>query len=124
MEQEIIDLTQRMLDAISAQDWETYRGLCDPQMTCFEPEAVGHLVKGLPFHEFYFAGQPKGRTPLCTISQPSVHVLGSDAAAICFVRLIQRVDEGNMTVTEAYEETRIWKRKLEGWKMVHLHRSQ
>lgn len=31
-----------------------YRRLCDPNMTAFEPEAIGNLVEGLDFHKFYF----------------------------------------------------------------------
>ena len=31
-----------------------YRTLCDPKMTCFEPETIGNLVEGLDFHKFYF----------------------------------------------------------------------
>jgi Calcium/calmodulin dependent protein kinase II association domain len=35
-------------------DYEGYTKLCDSELTAFEPEAVGHLVVGLPFHQFYF----------------------------------------------------------------------
>ena len=28
--------------------------MCDPALTCFEPEARGHLVEGMEFHKFYF----------------------------------------------------------------------
>lgn len=31
-----------------------FRTLCDPKITCFEPETVGNLVEGLDFHKFYF----------------------------------------------------------------------
>jgi len=31
-----------------------FRRLSDPNLTCFEPEALGNLVEGLEFHKFYF----------------------------------------------------------------------
>ena len=29
----------------------TPQAFCDESLTCFEPEAEGHLVQGLPFHK-------------------------------------------------------------------------
>lgn len=31
-----------------------YRKLCDPNMTAFEPDALGNLITGMEFHKFYF----------------------------------------------------------------------
>lgn len=50
----IIQLTQQLLDAINGCDFVTYSQLVDPNVTSFEPEAVGNLVTGLEFHKFYF----------------------------------------------------------------------
>ena len=36
-----------MLAAVTSKDWDTYSSLCDPSLSCFEPEANGHLVEGL-----------------------------------------------------------------------------
>lgn len=33
---------------------QNFRRLCDPSMTCFEPEALGNLIEGMDFHKFYF----------------------------------------------------------------------
>lgn len=52
--QEVIKITEQLLDAISSGDYETYTKLCDPQMTAFEPGALGNLVEGMDFHKFYF----------------------------------------------------------------------
>ena len=50
----IIGLTERLLNAINFGDYSTYLQLVDPELTSFEPEAVGNLVSGLDFHKFYF----------------------------------------------------------------------
>jgi hypothetical protein len=47
IEQEVLALTERLLRAIAEGDWPTYEELCAANMTCFEPEARGHLVEGL-----------------------------------------------------------------------------
>ncbi len=86
---ELLRLNQRLLDAIAAADWAVYQELCDPTLTAFEPEAVGHLVEGLEFHRFYFSlGGTKGGHNT-TMSLPHVRVLG-DVAVIAYVRLNQR----------------------------------
>ena len=47
IEAEVLALTERLLRAIAEGDWNTYEELCAADMTCFEPEARGHLVEGL-----------------------------------------------------------------------------
>jgi len=32
----------------------SFRKICDPGLTSFEPEALNQLVKGMNFHRFYF----------------------------------------------------------------------
>ncbi|MBU6173969.1 MAG: DUF4440 domain-containing protein, partial [Planctomycetes bacterium] len=50
----ILTRTQQLLVAITSGDWDSYAELCDPSLTCFEPEALGNLVDGLDFHRYYF----------------------------------------------------------------------
>jgi calcium/calmodulin-dependent protein kinase (CaM kinase) II len=81
-------------------------------MTCFEPEALGNLVQGMEFHKFYFDASEwmcdplhtttfavaatrgvSSKTPThTTMLNPQVHMLGEDAAAVCYIRLTQYVD--------------------------------
>ena len=121
-EAELIDLTERLLDVISSGDWSMYAELCDPSLTCFEPEARGHLVQGMPFHEFYFelGGNNPGQT---TVASPHVRMLGSDVAIVSYVRLVQQVDTAEQPQTHRFEETRIWHRQNGCWRHVHFHRS-
>jgi hypothetical protein len=47
--------------------------MCDAGLTCFEPEARGHLVEGMAFHETYFQHKGAGATTLRnTMSTPKV----------------------------------------------------
>lgn len=71
-EAELLKLSQNALDSIASGDLATYRELCHPSMTCFEPEAKGHLVEGLPFHEFYFKLPSSNAPVLNTMSSPKV----------------------------------------------------
>ena len=40
--------------ALTSGDFDTFSRLCDPKITCFEPESLGNLVEGMDFHKFYF----------------------------------------------------------------------
>jgi calcium/calmodulin-dependent protein kinase (CaM kinase) II len=53
IEQQLVELTQQLLESIAGGDWETYAQLCDPSLSAFEPESRGQLVEGLPFHKYF-----------------------------------------------------------------------
>ncbi len=119
---ELLKLSQELLNSIAAGDWEKYAKLCDPSLSCFEPEARGHLVEGMAFHRYYFDLQPSTSPRNNTIASPHVRVIG-DTAIVCYVRLTQKLDGSGNPVTVATEETRIWQKQPQGWRHVHFHRS-
>ncbi len=120
-QQELLEVSQQLLTAIDAGDWNAYAALCDERITCFEPEAEGHLVVGLAFHKFYFDLPGSGQRRLSSISSPHIDVQG-EVGVVCYVRLVQKeTDCGPVTV--ASNETRIWRRTADGWKHTHFHRS-
>jgi len=125
-EKEVLECQRKLLDAIATCDWATYEQLCAEDMTCFEPEAVGHLVEGMAFHKFYFdflAEVDGYRPPVNTISAPHVRVMaGGSVAVVSYLRLLQKVKEGR-PLTQATEETRVWEKRNGCWKNVHFHRS-
>jgi calcium/calmodulin-dependent protein kinase (CaM kinase) II len=123
--QQLLDLNQKLLAAIVGGDWKTYESLCDPSITCFEPEARGQVASGMAFHKYYFElpGSPQKPAKNVTMSQPHVRLLGNDAAVLSYVRLTQSLDANGAPQTGRMEETRIWQ-KIDGqWKHVHFHRS-
>lgn len=122
-EQELLALSQKFLDSIEQQDWETYTQLCDPTLTAFEPEAVGNLVTGMEFHRIYFESNRRGSTGKSSITAPDVRIMG-DVAVVCYVRLRQKQDGEGRHSTTANEETRVWEKQDGQWKHVHFHRSK
>ncbi|XP_062240035.1 calcium/calmodulin-dependent protein kinase type II delta 1 chain isoform X4 [Platichthys flesus] len=123
--QEIIKVTEQLIEAINNGDFEAYTKICDPGLTSFEPEALGNLVEGTDFHRFYFENAlSKGKQPIHTILlNPHVHLIGDEAACIAYIRLTQYIDGGGMPRTMQSEETRIWHRRDSKWQNIHFHRS-
>nr|XP_037864947.1 calcium/calmodulin-dependent protein kinase type II subunit gamma isoform X16 [Chlorocebus sabaeus] len=121
--QEIIKITEQLIEAINNGDFEAYTKICDPGLTSFEPEALGNLVEGMDFHKFYFENLlSKNSKPIhTTILNPHVHVIGEDAACIAYIRLTQYIDGQGRPRTSQSEETRVWHRRDGKWLNVHYH---
>lgn len=107
---EIVKVTQELIEVINRGDFESYEKICDPEMSAFEPESLGNIVTGMPFHKFYFDnGKNSSRRLSCldwfsflvlnhksinnTMVNPRVHFMGTDAACIAYVRLTQYLDK-------------------------------
>lgn len=121
-EAELLKLSRQLLDSIDSGNWAAYVELCDPSITCFEPEANGHLVEGMPFHKFYFDLPGPGTAKQSTIVSPKVRVFG-DGAVVTYVRAVQKLTADGAPVTVCADETRVWQRIGGSWKHVHFHRS-
>ncbi|XP_078522912.1 calcium/calmodulin-dependent protein kinase type II subunit beta isoform X2 [Lissotriton helveticus] len=121
--QEIIKITEQLIEAVNNGDFEAYAKICDPGLTSFEPEALGNLVEGMDFHRFYFENLlSKNNKPIhTTILNPHVHVVGEDAACIAYIRLTQYIDTQGRPRTSQSEETRVWHRRDGKWQNVHFH---
>ncbi len=123
IDQELLGLTQRLLLSIATGDWETYEQLCDPTLSAFEPEAHSQQVHGMGFHKFYFDLRRDGPASQASMIAPHVRMLGTDAAVVSYVRLLQYVDRNDQPQTACFEETRVWQRQEGKWRHVHFHRS-
>uniref|UniRef100_A0A8C7LBE6 calcium/calmodulin-dependent protein kinase n=1 Tax=Oncorhynchus kisutch TaxID=8019 RepID=A0A8C7LBE6_ONCKI len=121
--QEIIKITEQLIEAVNNGDFEAYAKICDPCLTSFEPEALGNLVEGMDFHRFYFDNLlSKNSKPIhTTILNPHVHLIGEDAACIAYIRLTQFVDGTGRPCSSQSEETRVWHRRESKWQNVHFH---
>ncbi|XP_052119869.1 calcium/calmodulin-dependent protein kinase type II alpha chain isoform X18 [Frankliniella occidentalis] len=123
--QEIIKMTEQLIEAINTGEYEAYTKICDPHLTAFEPEALGNLVEGMDFHKFYFDNVlgKNCKALNTTILNPHVHLMGDEAACIAYVRLTQYMDKQGQAHTHQSEETRVWHKRDNKWQNVHFHRS-
>ena len=121
-ERELLDLSYELLMSIDQQDWNAYTRLCDPELTAFEPEGAGNVIRGMAFHKFYFDLEASGLPKQSTISSPLIRVIG-DCAVITYIRVCQRINADGSVQSSAFEETRIWEKQDGQWKHIHFHRS-
>lgn len=121
--EEVLAASRKLLASIDSGNWAEYVKLCDETITCFEPEALGHLVAGLPFHEFYFKLPGNGTPRQSTMASPDVRVLSDTSAVVTYVRLTQKLDAQGAPVSVRAMETRVWQKQNGVWKHVHFHRT-
>ncbi|NWU39329.1 KCC2D kinase, partial [Hylia prasina] len=129
--QEIIKVTEQLIEAINNGDFEAYTKICDPGLTSFEPEALGNLVEGMDFHRFYFEN---GKYSLFISELLFFLEFCYRCFSVCFcsahshitgyLRWQRRYMDGSgMPKTMQSEETRVWHRRDGKWQNVHFHRS-
>ena len=120
----VLNLTQKLLDAISNKDWDIYTLLTDEKLTCVEPETDNSICEGFEFHKNYF-DLPRDENLVIkeNILQPVTKLL-NDVAIITYKRVRQVINKREKNVEHFNStETRVWRRVNESWKMVHFHRS-
>ncbi len=131
LSERLFALTRRILDAIDTRDWESYRALCAPDLTSFEPEARGHCIEGMAFHEFFFeprrAQGDRARSEIIGFRARALPEgdAAPVAAIVCYTRIAQRHDASGFRISHA-NETRVYARDdsaISGWRQVHFHRS-
>lgn len=133
IKEDLLQSTKILLHSIDVGDYETYKRLCDPALTAFEPESQGHLVEGFEFQKFTF-DQKRVELPFLTsahseMSSPKISLLGDKVGLITYTRLHQKAGREGNTVVKAYNETRVWEWKKDSngklvWKQAHCHGSK
>ena len=110
-EDQLLNLSRQLLDAIDGHDRELYAEMCDPSLTAFEPEAAGNLVSGMSFHDFYLQRDPPQPPRRSTISgKDRLKLLDRGFAALRLsipVNVILFPMEGDPMAASAY-----WKRVI------------
>ena len=122
-ERELLELTQRLLDAIRLCDADTYAAHCAPELTCFE-DVSPYRIDGIDFHVSlltHCAADAAGKAVRVDMLTPHVQIYG-DCGIVTYTRLNSYDDQGKPHWT-AFNETRVYSRITGPWRMVHFHRS-
>eukprot|EP00586_Coscinodiscus_wailesii_P022453 CAMPEP_0172519424 /NCGR_PEP_ID=MMETSP1066-20121228/291413_1 /TAXON_ID=671091 /ORGANISM="Coscinodiscus wailesii, Strain CCMP2513" /LENGTH=564 /DNA_ID=CAMNT_0013302013 /DNA_START=25 /DNA_END=1719 /DNA_ORIENTATION=+ len=126
IERQLIGLTEILINSNLASDWNTYTSLCDPNLTCLEPEAMDQLVQGLQNHKRYFDlyRDERNRGRQTTMREPKVKLMGDRAAIVSYLRVSPGTDRNFRSAgSSTVGETRVWEVIDGRWLNVHFHRS-
>lgn len=130
MEQEILDVLNRNLQAIWDGDVDAYVATCAEDVSFFEWYVTTQRIDGLDFHLRELRVHPQalggGHADDSAhteheILQPRIQVYG-DTAIVTYTLLVRAI-RGASVVRTQQNETRVFHRFADGWKLIHCHKS-
>lgn len=110
-----------LLLAIQKGDIKTYLDRVSDQVSCFEPESRGHLLRGIGLHRFLVERTSQEGDYHIELVDPLIRVDGNMAFAAYTLHLTEMTDQGEKIHVE--NVTRIFHQEDGSWKMIHFHRS-
>jgi ketosteroid isomerase-like protein len=121
-EEEVLDITRRMLEAMYTADSDVHRQYCAEDMSSFEWYIAPYRIDGADFHLALI--EAGGNAPVARFDMltPRVQVYG-DTAIVNYTLLRTTVSEDRAAAFARMNETRVFVRLDGAWKMVHLHKS-
>ena len=121
-EDEVLEITRRMLDAMYSGNPEVHRKHSAEDMSSYEWYIAPQRIDGLDFHLALIEAGGNGTSSRLDMLTPRVQVY-SDTAIVNYTLLKTTLGEGVPPQFSTMNETRVFV-KLDGvWKMVHLHKS-
>ena len=122
-QQELLQITWRMLEAIHTGDAETYGNLCTRDLSCFE-DVCHYRIDGLEFHLTLIrqmAQNPALKPTRFDMLSPRIQVY--DGTGIVTYTRLMTYDDGGKPRWTTFNESRIFVKQDGKWKMAHFHRS-
>lgn len=110
-----------LLHAVQKADIDTYLTRVSDQVTCFEPETRGHLLRGIGLHRFLVEQARPVETYHIELIDPVIRVAGNMAFAAYTLHLTET--GGPDETIQSENVTRIFQKEDGNWQMVHFHRS-
>ena len=119
---EVLDITRRMLDAMYSADPEVHRQHSAEDMSSYEWYIAPQRIDGLEFHLALIKGGGNGTSSRLDMLTPRVQVYGG-TAIVNYTLLKTTLGENVPPQFATMNETRVFVKLDEVWKMVHLHKS-
>lgn len=122
VEEEILSVTKKMLDAMYKKDIAAYRECCAEDVSSFEWYIAPYRIDGIDFHLTLIEAGGNGSPNRLDLLTPRIQVFGD--TAIMTYTLLKTIAQGGVPAAfSTVNETRVFS-KIDGkWKMVHLHKS-
>lgn len=122
-EQEVLDITRRMLDAMYASDPSVHEAYSADDMSSYEWYIAPQRIDGLEFHLRLIVSGGNGTPSTLDMLTPRVQVYG-DTAIVSYTLLKTAYPaEDGPAQFSSMNETRVFVKMGGVWKMVHLHKS-
>ncbi len=131
LQDELLVLLDRHLRSIWEGDLATYTATTSPDVTFYEWYISTQRIDGLPFHLRETAAMHRAAElrraagePYAIeheVLAPKIQCYG-DVAILSYTLLMRYMAAGAVTHTE-HNETRVFHRDLDGWRLVHCHKS-
>lgn len=123
-EAELLEVLQKILTAAPAGDVETYRKYTADDLSCFEWYVHPYRIDGSAFHLNLIEENGKAKNKAkrrFDVLTPRFQIYG-DTAVVTYNLLVTTSVDGENSF-HSFNETRVFVRSSEGWKMVHFHKS-
>ncbi|MEI6513405.1 MAG: nuclear transport factor 2 family protein [bacterium] len=122
-EKAVFDALEALIDAVYRNDTRAYRELVDEDVSSFESDIAPYRIDSIDFHinlmsQRALANRTNIRTDILT---PRIQLYG-EFAIIAYSLLVTQSDDGKVGF-QTFNETRVFAKQDNKWRMVHLHRS-
>ncbi len=119
---EVLEITRQMLDAMYSADPKVHRKHSAEDMSSYEWYIAPQRIDGLDFHLALITGGGNGTSSRLDMLTPRVQVY-ENTAIVNYTLLKTTLDKDAPPQFSTMNETRVFVKLDEVWKMVHLHKS-
>jgi ketosteroid isomerase-like protein len=123
-EKEICAFLDRHLRSVFTQDAETYRATTSEELSLYEWFVTPHRQDGLDFHFFMIEHAWAGTSGdfRYDLLEPRVQIYG-DTAIVSYTFMLTRASADGSLTHRTHNESRVLVQGVNGWQVVHVHKS-